>query len=129
MEQAKGFHHQLLVVQQQVRVFPGIQVENSALGFPGRHLVSLQRKIFKFFCRALVPRRDKLVDNVGERELGVGELHGPPDEVSQSDRAVNIEGWLVRVGAALEAEGTQQAGKPKKVVAVEMSYENLGYSA
>lgn len=69
------------------------------------------------------------MDNVGKEKLGVGELHGPPDEVSQSNWSVNIDGWFVRVRATLEAKRTQQAGKPKKMVSVKMSYENLGYSA
>lgn len=58
----------------------------------------------------------------------MGQLQAPPEEAPQSHGPINIHRWLAGVRAALEAERAQQPRKPKKVVAVKVSYENLGNS-
>lgn len=130
MEEAEGSHHQLLILQQQVGILSRIQPQNP----PGRPLRERLAavpagEILEFLRGALVPRRDELVDGVGEEQLRVGELQAPPEEAPQPQGPVDVDGsFAAGIGAALQAERAQQPREPKDVVAVKMGDENLGNS-
>lgn len=129
MEEAERSHHQLLLLHQQVAVFSRIQVHDSPWRPPGKPFTSVQaREVPELLCGALVARGDELVDGDGEEQLRVGQLQAPPEETPQPQGPVNINRSSAGTGATLQAQRAQQPGKPKEVVAVEVSDENLGDS-
>lgn len=129
MEEAKGFYHKLFVIDQKVGVFFRVQQDSPALSLSGRAVCSPHAcPVFQLLRRTLVCCRHQLVDHVREDQLRVREVHGSPDEVPEAHGAVDLHGLPGDRGATLQADGAEEAGEAKEVVAMKMCDEDLGDS-